>query len=329
MDSEQPAVVTLAASIRLNNMLAIIAWSLLFYDYCLTLGTEIEHFWKRARFSAVSTLFVLNRYLTLLGQIPIIVEYFVILPPMRYHQFYAVFNQAIVGLILIFRTYALYNRNKYMMIGLVTLGLALVAATLIAGNVNTTIFTSDAQYDEPSAVGCNHSLTPEQGLRNAVGWIAMLCMDTTIFILTLVKTIRVCNHMNHGVQRVLFRDGIVYYGVLVIANAVNLFTFMGPYIDDTARGMGTTLTNTLSTTLISRICLNLRDPGLHCSGDGRRTDGLWTPADSTSTTTAGRDTDLMPNFAQCPGATTQTIGSDIVLVSISHESTPHDGPEGA
>ena len=35
----------------------------------------------------------------------------------------------------------------------------------------------------------------------------MLCMDTTIFILTLAKTIRVRNHMNHGVQSVLFRDG--------------------------------------------------------------------------------------------------------------------------
>ena len=56
--------------------------ALLFYDYCLTLGTEIEYFWKRARVSAVSTLFVLNRYLTLLGQIPIIVEYFVLLPPL-------------------------------------------------------------------------------------------------------------------------------------------------------------------------------------------------------------------------------------------------------
>ncbi|KAI1794503.1 hypothetical protein LXA43DRAFT_995301 [Ganoderma leucocontextum] len=322
MDSEQPPVATLAASIRLNNMLAIIAWSLLFYDYCLTLGIEIEHFWKRARVSAVSTLFVLNRYLSLLGQIPIIVEYFVILPPLlqMYHQFYAILNQAIVGLILIFRTYALYNRNKYVMMGLVALGLALVAATLISGNVKTTPTGSDVQSDEPSLVGCNHSMTAEQG--NAVGWIAMICMDTTIFILTLVKTIRVRNHMHHGVQRVLFRD----VSVLMIAGAANLLTFV--QIDDTVRGMGTTLTNALSTTLISRVCLNLRDPSLHCSGDGRRTDGLWTPADSTSTTTAGRTTSLMPSFA-CPEATTQTIESDIVLVSISHESAPHDGLDGA
>ena len=90
----------------------------------------------------------------------------------------------------------------------------------------------------------------------------MLCMDTTIFILTLAKTIRVRSHMQHGIQRVLFRDGehsripaemskflntfpgIAYYGyvhwkvrsapsridtvasVLVIAGAANLLTFM-------------------------------------------------------------------------------------------------------
>ena len=65
-----------------NISLLICLQALLFYDYCLTLGVEIEHFWKRARISAVAALFVLNRYLTLLGQIPLIVEYFVVLPPL-------------------------------------------------------------------------------------------------------------------------------------------------------------------------------------------------------------------------------------------------------
>ena len=35
-------------------------------------------------------------------------------------------------------------------------------ATLIAMNVNSAPFTYDAQYDEPSPVGCNHSITAEQ-----------------------------------------------------------------------------------------------------------------------------------------------------------------------
>lgn len=53
---------------------------MLYYDYCLTFEREIEHFWKRARFTVVSTLFVTNRYLGLLGPIPVVLEYFTQLP---------------------------------------------------------------------------------------------------------------------------------------------------------------------------------------------------------------------------------------------------------
>ena len=54
---------------------------MLYYDYSLTLSTEIEHFWKRARISLVSVLFVVNRYLGLLGSIPVALEYFVHFTP--------------------------------------------------------------------------------------------------------------------------------------------------------------------------------------------------------------------------------------------------------
>lgn len=55
--------------------------ALLYFDYTLTLEREIEHFWKTARFNLVSSLFVVNRYLGLLGPIPVIFEYFVPLQP--------------------------------------------------------------------------------------------------------------------------------------------------------------------------------------------------------------------------------------------------------
>ena len=50
---------------------------MLYYDYILTLPREIDHFWKGARPSIASALFVLNRYLGLLGPIPVLFEYFV------------------------------------------------------------------------------------------------------------------------------------------------------------------------------------------------------------------------------------------------------------
>ncbi len=54
---------------------------MLYYDYSLTLSMELERFWKRARLSLVSVLFVVNRYLGLLGSIPVALEYFVHFKP--------------------------------------------------------------------------------------------------------------------------------------------------------------------------------------------------------------------------------------------------------
>lgn len=54
---------------------------MLYYDYSLTLSMELEHFWKKARLSLVSVLFVVNRYLGLLGSIPVALEYFVHFEP--------------------------------------------------------------------------------------------------------------------------------------------------------------------------------------------------------------------------------------------------------
>ena len=53
--------------------------AMLYYDYALTFTREIEHFWRGARPSLASALFVLNRYFGLLGPIPVIFEYFVTL----------------------------------------------------------------------------------------------------------------------------------------------------------------------------------------------------------------------------------------------------------
>lgn len=52
--------------------------ALLVYDYFLTLGFEIERFWigRFGRFHYGSLLFFANRYLSLLGYIPVALEFF-------------------------------------------------------------------------------------------------------------------------------------------------------------------------------------------------------------------------------------------------------------
>ena len=53
----------------------------LYYDYLLTFDDEIELLWKRAGISPMSILFVLNRYIGLVGPIPILFEYFMVVSP--------------------------------------------------------------------------------------------------------------------------------------------------------------------------------------------------------------------------------------------------------
>ncbi|TBU49953.1 hypothetical protein BD309DRAFT_946572 [Dichomitus squalens] len=251
MDSESQAPVAIqAASIWLNRYLTILALSILYYDYLLTFGDEVGHFWGKAKMSLVSVLFVFNRYLGLLGPIPVIAEFFMDLPPLDH------------SVILIARTYALYSRSRRVLIGLLTFAILLLAATIAAVTAKTTVVTSSAPQPETS-LGCDLSLT----FAHAVGWIAMLCLDTTVFILTLAKTAQMREYMHHGLFSVLFRDARIrwidlYARVLVVAGVANLLTFL---ITDANRGLATTLTNALSTTLISRICLNIRDPNLHAN----------------------------------------------------------------
>ena len=51
--------------------------AILYYDYALTAISEFEFFWRSATVSLGSILFVFVRYFSLLGSIPVIIEYFV------------------------------------------------------------------------------------------------------------------------------------------------------------------------------------------------------------------------------------------------------------
>ncbi|KAI0673081.1 hypothetical protein C8Q78DRAFT_1068538 [Trametes maxima] len=264
------------SSIRLNNSLAVASIAVLYYDYCLTFSMEIERFWQSARLSLVSSLFVLNRYLGLLGPIPVLVEYFWNLPTQVrdcrqlqiYHQYYAVISQVIVGVILIMRTYAFYDRNKRLLSALLGFGATLTIFTVLM-TTRLKTWPTGTTHEEPDSLNI--------GACSAIGWICMLAVDTLIFTLTLAKTIRMRETFRqHSLLQVLFRDVLVRRtnvrgSILVIANVANILTFL---IDDSNRGLATTPANALATTLVSRMFLNLRNPhlrpGAHLIGHIRK-----------------------------------------------------------
>ncbi|TBU35842.1 hypothetical protein BD311DRAFT_647487, partial [Dichomitus squalens] len=178
--------------------------AILFYDFSLTFSTEVEYFWKSANISLFSVLFAANRYFGLLGPIPTIFEYFT--------------SPSEQVIILVLRTYALYERSGRILV-------------LLIVTHDVCLFTD-----------------------LAIAWFAMLWFDTTIFVLTLARAIQMHRRLPGGIVEILFRDGTIYYG----------------------RACSVCICR-LSTTLISRLILNLRDTRLRRAryiGEGANSQAL-------------------------------------------------------
>lgn len=62
--------------VRCHNAQTVWVTAILYYDYTLTLPIEIDWFWKRFKINWISLLYTSNRFLSLLGHIPIIIIYF-------------------------------------------------------------------------------------------------------------------------------------------------------------------------------------------------------------------------------------------------------------
>ncbi|KAG6890501.1 hypothetical protein C0995_007700 [Termitomyces sp. Mi166 len=59
-----------------NNYINIASYTLLYYDYALTLPAEVDRFWSTRLLSWTSAFFYLNRYLSIFGHVPAIVQHF-------------------------------------------------------------------------------------------------------------------------------------------------------------------------------------------------------------------------------------------------------------
>jgi len=95
----------------------------------------------------------------------------------------------------------------------------------------------------------------EKGRTSAIAWAGLSVFDSVIFSLTLYKAFMI----GRGIRLldVIVRDGTMYFLVLSIMNFVNIFNlrFSPPLL----RSSTTTLTNVLSTAVVSRLVLNLRE----------------------------------------------------------------------
>ncbi|KAG8907610.1 hypothetical protein FRB99_003305 [Tulasnella sp. 403] len=96
-------------------------------------------------------------------------------------------------------------------------------------------------------------------VKSAIGiafYIAPLVTDTVIFALTVYKTTQYLrNNSRAALPRIVLRDGIAYFILIVLVNLTNVFICLFGSMD--IRALGSTFSQAITTVLISRIQLSI------------------------------------------------------------------------
>ncbi|KAJ3513293.1 hypothetical protein NLJ89_g3023 [Agrocybe chaxingu] len=223
---------TTARNLLVVKYCQIASYTALAYDIFITFPQELERIWKR-KISGVSVLYLINRYGNLLEFIVVlVVDKLCTTPTGRGKP---------SELIMILRTYALYNRSLWILIFLLLL---LSCQISIAA---WTVSASSSLDLPPPLIGDHACL-----------WIMYLVLDVCIFILTLWRTrIYLRSASRSRVITTFMRDGILFFFVITVIHLVNLITFYGDPTD-VIQAAGVSFSQHLSSAMISRLVLNLR-----------------------------------------------------------------------
>ncbi|KAI9068858.1 hypothetical protein FKP32DRAFT_1671903 [Trametes sanguinea] len=281
---------TLLESRNVIRTASAIAFTILYYDYVLTFSEEVARYWG-TRMSSMSLLFFVNRYLSLIAHIPIIVEFYWADSNSLYgyHQLLSGVTQVIVGVMQLVRTYALYGKSRRVLLSLFMLCGAgcLVSAWAVAmaweaGRTQAPRHPSVQTQAERGV--CDLTMSRIQGQYLAAVWASVLIFDAVVFTLTAVQVLRDGKPWPGGLSARMLRDGTLYFGILFVCHLTNILTclvaqvkpprsafFPSPTSTLTSppgsaqrvyRGVSVTATNIISTSMISRLMLDIRDPRL-------------------------------------------------------------------
>jgi len=218
-----------ADDVLLLSYLYFFAISILYYDWTLTFDVEISSIWRRPK-STSAIFFVLNRYLSIIGNVFVIIFDFdaVSLQSCKqfglFHQLLLLANQVFVCMLLTLRTWALYGRNIRILLFMLGCGASLlgVASWSLVGQQST--------FPTITA-GCHMALSDKTGIHIAVAWEALFVYDSLVVALTLLKTYNARSQHNFtsmrriNIMSLVLRDGAIYYAAMAMANLANLLTF--------------------------------------------------------------------------------------------------------
>ncbi|OCH84627.1 hypothetical protein OBBRIDRAFT_389337 [Obba rivulosa] len=147
------------------------------------------------------------------------------------------------------------QQNKWILSLLLTICIA-CASVIVWTAFSRKALNDGSELSIPHWPSCDLSLSDQKASRFAIAWSCLVVFDTVVFTLTIVKAMKSDGLWRGTLFRLMLRDGSIYYGIMAMANVVNIVTLL--VVMPGGKGLFTTMTNVMSSLLISRLMLNLR-----------------------------------------------------------------------
>ncbi|KAH8809683.1 hypothetical protein DL96DRAFT_1628808 [Flagelloscypha sp. PMI_526] len=230
---------------NLSTKIKFASLSILVWDYLLTLNLEISLVWSK-KFTGGTLLFFLTRYLPFTDLFITIIRIQLMdagdsrstCPgPYAAVVWLEVAGIQIAELILVLRTWALYNRNKWILAGL----LMFQMGTLVYCGVFDEKLIRSLVWGGPEwsgVPGCIILSAENLRARLAGNYLLIVAFETCILILTCIKAFsfrRETKRITGGsfLMHIIHRDGLIFYFFILaisIANVIVIFIVPQVYI---------------------------------------------------------------------------------------------------
>ncbi|KAJ7828061.1 hypothetical protein B0H14DRAFT_1223174 [Mycena olivaceomarginata] len=251
--------VTFNWDLRLYRSFVLAGLVLLIYDHTLTLATEVKFIWA-AKLRPSIYWFLALRYIGLVANIANCVLYFaelnhkVCVKMQLMWKGLIVSQEILVESTLIMRVFAMYGRNRWILICL----LAVFTPWPVLALWDVIEEGQPQIFSGPEISGCATVGPRTSTFRLAGAWEAQIACDILVFLLTVRRAYVQREAYPRYAGTLLWRmttDGAWYFAIIIIANAANLVTF---YLGDIfITGFLSWFITSLSITLLARLMLNL------------------------------------------------------------------------
>jgi len=185
----------------------------LWYDYLITLDSEIEFIWTR-RWSLEKLLFIFNRYFGLCTLLlNTIIEYSTLFPTMHFCESLSWFRGAMeltaiinAQIVLQARIYEVYNRSKKLLFIMAGLSVPKLIATLLILGVGM----PDGVFEQPirGLAGC---WTPNRSHLYFLCMVPTLLFESFLGLLMLYQTWIAYKDENRSLLKELLHDSSMYF----------------------------------------------------------------------------------------------------------------------